>query len=229
MKPRVQTFRFRVLKPLLTLAIGLIGCTSANPPSDTQRQWVARAVNWQDLSQDVFEELNALRANPALYASYLEAWLPYFNGRLLSLPNQTPLQTQEGKGVVQEAIQYLKKQAPVPILKRHKGLDAAANDHAIEQAGTGATGHEGQDGGHAWDRTERYGTWSGEIGENIAYGNNDARGFILQWLVDDGVSNRGHRIALFEPSWNVVGVATGMHPKYQKMCVMVFTTHFEPK
>jgi len=43
----------------------------------------------------------------------------------------------------------------------------------------GFTGHSGTDGSKPWDRLKRYGEWGGQVGENIAYGVNDAQEYIL--------------------------------------------------
>jgi uncharacterized protein YkwD len=178
--------------------------------------------------QSLINELNAMRANPRGYAQYLRQWLPYFQGNVLALPNQIRRQTSEGKNVVIETIQALDNHASLNALKTSSGLGKAATDHVRDQA-KGATGHVGSDGSHVWDRADRYGKWNLEIGESIAYGRNDARGFILQLLVDDGVSDRGHRKTLLDGKWNLVGAATGSHARFNAMCVLVFATEYIEK
>jgi uncharacterized protein YkwD len=49
----------------------------------------------------------------------------------------------------------------------------------------------------------------------------------LQLLVDDGVSDRGHRRNLLDPRWHYVGVACGSHYRYQTMCVLDFAVQFQ--
>ena len=183
----------------------------------------------EQLESAIAAETNALRTHPARYADYLEAWLPYFQDQILALPGRPRLATVEGKKAVLEAIQMLRRQAAVSQIARSVGLSRAAADHVTDQRKRGTTGHEGSDGSHVWDRAERYGVWSGEIAENIAYGENDARGFILQWLVDDGVADRGHRKTLLDPQWRWMGVAIGAHPKYKRMCVMTFATQYQER
>lgn len=46
----------------------------------------------------------------------------------------------------------------------------AARDHAEDIGPKGIAGHEGSDGSTMQDRIERYGDWSGYIGENISFG-----------------------------------------------------------
>jgi len=60
------------------------------------------------------------------------------------------------------------------------------------------------------------------IGENIDYGNTDARDIIMHLLIDDGVKSRGHRENILNPMFLVVGSALGPHQKYRHACVSNF-------
>ncbi len=77
------------------------------------------------------------------------------------------------------------------------------------------------------DRANRYGKWSGKIGENISYGRSDARDVVIQLIVDDGLTDRGHRGNIFDPQFRVVGVACGEHSKYRAMCVTTFAAGYD--
>jgi len=59
------------------------------------------------------------------------------------------------------------------------------------------SGHTGSDGSSMSGRLERYGDWNGKIGENCDFGNSTGRDIVISLIVDDGVSNRGHRNNLF--------------------------------
>ena len=69
------------------------------------------------------------------------------------------------------------------------------------------------------ERIQRYATfnWAGEV---LAYGNfASAEDIVLAWIVDDGVSSRGHRTNIFSSNAKVVGVAYGDHASnYQHTC-----------
>ena len=51
--------------------------------------------------------------------------------------------------------------------------------------------------------------------------------FLLQLLIDDGVEDRGHRRALLDPRFRVVGVATGSHSVFLRMCDIVLADWFK--
>ncbi len=79
------------------------------------------------------------------------------------------------------------------------------------------------------DRVNSYGRWSDKIGETISYGRSDARDVVIQLIVDDGLTDRGHRDNIFDPAFRVVGVACGEHSKYRAMCVTTFAAGYAEK
>lgn len=134
------------------------------------------------------------------------------------------MQTTEGVAAVREAISAVRAQAPVAALSLNAALVSAARDHANDQARTGAVGHTGSDGSTTMTRVARYGTWQVSIAENIDYQPMvRGRDVIESLLVDDGVSDRGHRKNIFQSSARLVGIACGPHPRYEAMCVIVQT------
>jgi uncharacterized protein YkwD len=72
----------------------------------------------------------------------------------------------------------------------------------------------------------RFGKWSGRAGENIDYGQHDARGTVVRLIVDAGVSGRGHRKNIFNSTFRVAGAAAGYHATYGSMCVIDFAGGF---
>ena len=54
-------------------------------------------------------------------------------------------------------------------------------------------------------------------GESLSFGCDDSKDLMIQLIVDDGVSDRGHRKNLFDASFNVVGCYSCKH----KTCEMV--------
>lgn len=176
----------------------------------------------------VIIEINMVRTNPAEYArSILMPLRFYYHGSLLEYPRETPILTKEGVLALEECISALLITKPVPPLFPKKGLSLAARDHVRDQGPTGATGHVGSDGSGPHTRIDRYGHWSKTAGEDIDYGNTDARKIVTSLLVDDGVPDRGHRKVVFEKSFRFAGVAIGPHKVYRHMCVVDFAAVYQ--
>jgi hypothetical protein len=64
---------------------------------------------------------------------------------------------------------------------------------------------------------------SGQIGENIRFGSNDATEIIINLLIDDGVEARGQRKNILNKEFKYVGAALAAHDVYRYVCVMNFT------
>ena len=181
------------------------------------------------LEDSVVREINIARAAPQDYASHLEPYRKYYDQKILRLPGETLLLTKEGAGAMVEAIRFLRSIKPVQLLTPSKGMSLGAKDHVKDQGSSGSTQHEGSDGSQPWDRVNRYGTWDKSIAENIAYGSDQARHIVMFLIVDDGVSNRGHRKNIFNPDFGVIGVAFGRHPTYRTVCVITFAGGYKEK
>ena len=174
----------------------------------------------------VLDELNHARTHPGQYARYLAELRRSYYGRELRRPGELILITREGLPALEEAIAYLETVQPVAGLMPSQGLSLGAADHARDQAQSGVLSHSGSDGSQPWERMNRYGAWRYSAAENISYGDNDARGVVIQLLVDDGTPGRGHRLNIFNPDYRFVGIACGAHGPYGMMCVMDFAAEY---
>ena len=205
--------------PMLTLMSQPIGRSARD-------DGVRAAPDWLRLARDIHSEINTARRDPAAYASHLEQLLPRFDATLLERPGRPHLRTEEGAAAVREAIAALQSRGPVGPLRFSDGLTAAAADHVEDQGPVGGLEHLGTDGSDPADRASRYGQWVGAMAENIAFGENPAREVVIQLLVDDGVSDRGHRDNLLDPKWGAEGVACGPHRDYRQICVMDYAVNY---
>lgn len=188
---------------------------------------VAAAQTRSPLDRGVFEALNQLRANPSSYVAVLEEKRRYFRGNRIEIPGQPDLITHEGVRPLDEAIRFLAPMhSGLTRLTLSTGLSNAAADHVRDSGGLGLIGHNGSDGSSFETRLRRYGSWYGEIGEDISYGPDAAREVISELLIDDGVPGRGHRKSLVNPAWNFVGIACGPHSRYGVMCVIDFAATY---
>ena len=181
------------------------------------------------MEKEVIAEMNFARTRPREFAKHLEALAKYYDGKLIKIPGEVPVMTQEGVSAVQEAIRYLKKIEPAGELYPSKGLSLAAKDHVKDQSESGDTGHTGRDGSQPHERIERHGKWRGLSGENIAYGDHNPRMIVMQLIIDDGVPDRGHRKNIFAQRFRVTGVAIGTHTVYRTMCVITYAGGFEDR
>jgi len=182
-----------------------------------------------DLERKVVDELNFARMQPSEYADYLIEYSKLFEGRELRERGEVTILTREGRSAVNEAIRFLRNQKPLPYLIASKGMSQAAVDMVRMQETTSQIGHKGRDGSTFAERISRYGTWDGSCSENIDYGNNTARRIVMALIIDDGVSNRGHRKSIYNPVFKRVGVACGQHQRYQYMCVIEFAVRYTEK
>lgn len=187
--------------------------------------------NSSDLSleEEVLSELNQARTNPKAYAIKVKGILKYYNGNRIERPGEVTIITTEGESAVKECIRYLENASSIQPLILSDGMSQAALDHVEDQSKSGTTGHVGSDGSSPFDRMNRYGNWSGTAGENIDYGNNIPERIVMSLIIDDGVPGRGHRENIFNPNFNVVGIAVGTHKSYNYMCVMTFAKAYKEK
>jgi len=135
-------------------------------------------------------------------------------------------QGAEGESAVREAIHFLEKSRPLPPLTLSEGISSGALTHVLDIGPSGGHGHKGSSGAMPWDRMSRFGKWSGHAGENIFYGQRDARGIVIALIVDDGERSRGHRKNIFNPAYHFAGIASGPHASFGRMCVIDFADNF---
>ncbi len=202
--------------------------TTTNLEGQSQGKFVSMSY-LTELEKQVFYELNSVRRNPRAYAQHVKALLQYFDGDLMKYPGEIAIQTNEGRSAVEECYNVLMNTSPIDSIRPSRGLSLAAKDHVEDQGRTRKTGHDGSDGSSPFDRMERYGNWLNTAGENIDYGNNDARRIVLSLLVDDGVASRGHRENILNSAYKAVGIACGPHKEYRYMCVMDLAGGFKAK
>lgn len=210
----------------LVLLCGIAISLSVTTRTQSQSKNKPAEFTLTDSERDLLKEINEARAQPQLYASYLEKMKPLFNGKQYTAAGHDPLTTQEGWNAVDDAIRFLKLAKPLPPLIASRGLSQAALTHVKDQETTGGTGHKGSDNMLIEERVKPYGRWEGAIGENITYGNDSARERLLTWLIDDGFPTRGHRRRLLSSDYQVAGVSCGTHPQWKAMCVLTLAGGF---
>ncbi|GAA0337682.1 CAP domain-containing protein [Sphingomonas oligophenolica] len=180
------------------------------PPSDT-------------LEDAVLAEINFVRTHPRDYADDLRRYRDLFDGRVVHLPGDPVGEmTNEGTDAVDEAIDFLDRQAPLPALEPGALLARAARGFADEQGASGYTGHRSADGEMPGDRVKRLGGGI-FVGETISYGYDDPVAVVRQLIIDDGLPGRGHRALIFSPGSLYAGVGCGVHPRNRFLCVIDYS------
>jgi uncharacterized protein YkwD len=180
------------------------------------------------LERAVVQELSDMRWRPKVYVKYFRELRPYYEGRILRLPERMAIKTEEGVKALDEAIAFLESVEPAGPLRWNDGLWRAARELAFEQAGSGGTGHVGSRGSRMRERLDRQGTLGSAAGECIYYGTEDARMIAIQLVVDDGVPDRGHRRTIFSFDLHQAGAALAPHPQWGQVCVIDFADGFTP-
>lgn len=168
---------------------------------------------------EVLAEINSLRADPAGYARVLREYRARIRGKVIFDADDNLVEiSNEGVRAVDEAIAALERAAPLPRLLAGNILAVAAADHASYQSATGEIGHNSRGTGPG-DRVMARG--GGRfVSEVISYGQRTPRDVVRQFLVDDGVPSRGHRLLLLTGHYRFAGVGCDSHARWQAMCVV---------
>lgn len=181
------------------------------------------------LEKNVVDEYNLARTNPRQYATILREYKKYYNGHYIDIPGEIRIITNEGVFAVDEAISFLESASPCPPLSPSPGMSKAAKDHVNDIGPKSMVGHSGSDGSSPFTRMGRYGKWHKTAGENISFGKKNAREIVIQLIVDDGVSSRGHRKNIFNCNFKRIGVGFGPHVRYGAMCVQTLAGEYAEK
>lgn len=163
-------------------------------------------------------ELNRVRADPAELAAELSRYAQE-NGI-----SRASRGSDYDPYALEDAIDFLQRQAPLKALQHDSRLANAASDHVDAQGRTGDIGHGAL--GSLGRRLRGHGVWAGMSGETISYGQSTPRDVIVQLVIDYGVMDRGHRRLIFSKGYSAAGVSCGAHAGYGRMCVINFAGAF---
>lgn len=162
------------------------------------------AIYLKDEEKQVIYYTNLARADGRLFADtylkwYLESGNIHSNSYILSL---------------EQNLQNIKD---LPMLFPDKDLYDIAREHAVKSGKSGQKGHQGfKKRFRQLDRSYMY------FGENCYYGRDNPLVIVIKLLIDDEVSDLGHRQNMLEPLFNSVGVCIMPHKTYGYNCVMDF-------
>lgn len=103
----------------------------------------------------------------------------------------------------------------------------ASKDHQADIGPKGLIQHDSSDGkSGVKERLRKYGNVVSCYGENLSFHCEEAKEVMIQLIVDDGVTNRGHRENIFNPEFNVMGCCTGLHKDFNQMSCIDYAGAF---
>jgi uncharacterized protein YkwD len=122
----------------------------------------------------------------------------------------------EKTGYVRSLYRDLKGVSDLPLLLPEEDLASIAREHATKSGQSGHVGHK--------DFKKRFEPFMGNpythVGENCSYGYTRAIDIVITLLIDEGVSNLGHRKNILNAHFNSVGVSIKPHKTYRVNCVI---------
>jgi uncharacterized protein YkwD len=184
-------------------------------------------TTYSDIANQIYHEINELRANPAQYAEKLEALREnYKANNSFHRPGDVPVLTREGVAALDNAITALRAANPLPQIKLSSGLTVAAQAHVNDTGKNSLIGHNGSDDSTFLQRLDGVGKWKGSIAEALDYGSISAFEIIGNLLIDDGQPTRPHRQALLNKNYKHVGYGYGPHEEYKTTANIILATEF---
>jgi len=212
--------RRRLIAGLATVFATMLGPGSVQT-ARAQPESTMEGLNAENLA--ILNEINAARTDPRGYAESLRDDISHFDGLLLEAPGRGPLMTVEGAAAVEDAIADLQRRPAAPPLRPDSAIAQAAMRLVADEGPSGRVGHVASDGATLRQRLEAAGVWAMSMEEAIAYGPTEPREVVRALIVDDGVPDRGHRVAIFDPHMSRAGFACGPHATWRWICVIDFT------
>ena len=184
-----------------------------------------KKIDYNQLSTDIFNEINKVRRNPQYIIPHLIKMKQFYKHKEYRNPilNYYIL-TEEGVEAVKEAIKFVKIQKSLKPLIRFNELDNSANELVEFLLKTGKMEvDEKRDKEERMEiRIRKHFKKQGGLAENISFGWSNAIDIVLQMIIDDGVKSRGHCKNLFAEHFNFIGVFSGDHKVLEHCSVIEF-------
>ena len=182
-------------------------------------------ISYLQLSQVIFDEINAARVWPKVIKETIDYDITLFNSsnsNQLWINNQTWKTYVEGKSAFVEASNYLANASMISSLIWTDGLANACMDLMTANSGCGEPGHMGLDGSTIFSRMQKYFYYDGayKVNESLSYDPSDGKDAVESLIIDDGVPNRTNRTNIFNSNYTHIGIVCGWtnHFKYKTMC-----------
>eukprot|EP01102_Stenamoeba_stenopodia_P021101 TRINITY_DN8413_c0_g1_i1.p1 TRINITY_DN8413_c0_g1~~TRINITY_DN8413_c0_g1_i1.p1 ORF type:complete len:521 (+),score=190.76 TRINITY_DN8413_c0_g1_i1:132-1694(+) len=179
---------------------------------------------------DVWSELNKIRMNPSHYVAVLRELEKQYSadGLTYTVPGTDAVRkTKEGVSALFDAIKFLEQAKPCEVLELSPIFSKSAMDLVDDKAASGDIETKLKDGTTPAVRLLRYGVWKKKVAEILSFGAVSGKDAAQQLLLDDGNPARTNRLALMDPSFKVLGVSSGYHPRHHRMTDVVLAADFK--
>ncbi len=212
---RLSIIMRRIAKNILLLIL-LLGSRTlgAQQVPDNFENWNDKIIAVANTASEI-EYLSEDEKKVILYANLARADGPLFAETFLT--EYLRLKEMKPTRYTRSLFSDLKKVRNLPMLIPERDLYNGAREHAIWSGKKGYEGHKGFK-----NRFEPLMKIYMEVGENIYYGEYTPLEIVIQLLIDEGISDLGHRLNLLNPRFNSIGVSIRPHKEYEYNCVMGF-------
>lgn len=147
----------------------------------------------------MIREINFARAYPQEYAQLVALYLETSSNDGFGL-------TLSASEAGMELIEELKTLKPAGTLLPMECVFKAAKQHATYCEERGFLAHEGRNNSQPYERIPAACSQVTVGNENLVSGTDmSVRMAVMELLIDDGISGRGHRYNLLDPNWKYVG------------------------
>ena len=175
-------------------------------------------------AKKVAEEINKIRADPEAYSQKINDYIKYFDGKILRLPHESGIETQEGSEAYKEAAEFLSKAPKLPPLTVDPKLTEVANEMVKEMSKFNEI--EEMDAVDRKSIIKKYGHYDGSLGESTDFGSVTPVLACVNLIVDDGNESRSNRQLLFKDNFKVMGVACVPHDELGSITLIMYATDF---
>ena len=157
----------------------------------------ANELNINNMDKEMIKEINFVRQYPKVYAEIIAHHLSNESKSWWGLKKD---ELEAGLELIEE----LNLMTPAQLLYPKRCVYEAAKKHGEDCKKRGFSDHTGSDGSSPFSRISDY--CNGLRGnENLVGGEKSARILVIQLLIDSGISSRGHRYNMLNPSWKYIG------------------------
>ena len=94
---------------------------------------MAKQIDYIQLGKEIFKVHNALRKNPQSFIEKLKESKKHFRDLVYHKPGEDPIQTYEGISAIDDEINFLKTQKPVPELQFSEDITNACRDQVKDR------------------------------------------------------------------------------------------------